>query len=144
MYKNPQTLHRGKHPLFRAGPVGMGMCSAECTACTNYTAATQKRKYLQASWPVTRQECTRSDLRPMKLSNSLPFQQGQANLQIHSKVERWNLPFLDTLLRRRKHSSLDISVYRKPMHTIVRTLLLPVVLNSTSSLGVSTQYSFCN
>ena len=27
------------------------------------------------------------------------------------------LPFLDTLLRRRENGSLDVSIYRKPMHT---------------------------
>lgn len=64
VYKNPQAVHRGKITLFRAGLVGTGMCLAECTACINYTAATQKRKCLQVSWPATRQECTRSDLRP--------------------------------------------------------------------------------
>ena len=35
--------------------------------------------------------------------------------------ENRSLPFLDTLLRRREDGRLDISVYRKPTHTLTDT-----------------------
>ena len=40
------------------------------------------------------------------------------SIKFTAEVEKdGRLPFLDTLLQRRDDGSLDVSVYRKPMHT---------------------------
>ena len=42
----------------------------------------------------------------------------QPSIQLTLEVEKNGmLPFLDTLLRRKEDGSLDITVYRKPIHT---------------------------